>query len=190
VQPNLQIMVQPGVPLAVIAQLGSFARLVSADQVAIFALDETSTRRAAAEGWTSSEILGLFEKHASLGVPSTVARALSDWARTRARATLASGLIALIDLPFEEVSRVAGRVHVDKVADGVYRVASEAGDAFIQALRKAGVACRSFVPPEEAIDADQDEPTESVASSRSLKDFVEQGQVDLQQLLQHLPSDG
>jgi hypothetical protein len=145
IQPNLQIVAQPGVPLAVLCALGAFCRIVSADQVAVFAFDEPTARRAATEGWTASQILTLLEQHSSHGVPSTVARALTDWVKTRASAIVAVGAIVLVDLPLVEMKRIAGEdIEVNELKAGVFRVDAGDGPDLVNALRKAQVGCRLF----------------------------------------------
>lgn len=145
VQPNLQVVVSPGCPFAVIARLGRIARLINADQVAVFALDEAAVRRAAAEGSSGSDMLELLERSSSHGVPSTVARALSDWARARGHARIAVGTVLQTDLPIEEVRRLVGpRAVVKKLAEGWFQTDSVSAMTVMTSLRKAGVACQPF----------------------------------------------
>jgi hypothetical protein len=145
VQPNLQVVASPGCAFEVAARLGRIAKLVSADQVAVFALDEASIRRAAAEGASGSEMLEMLERSSSHGVPSTVARAISDWSRARGRARIAVGTVLHTDLPIEEVRRIVGpRAIVKKLADGWLQTDAVSAMTIMTALRKAGIACLPF----------------------------------------------
>jgi hypothetical protein len=145
VQPNLQIVVSPGTGFVVVAQLGRLARLVSADQVAVFTIDEALVRRSAAEGTTASDFLALLEKEASLGVPQTVARALADWARPRGTARVTSGIVVQTDVPPEEVRRILGsRFSVTRLSDGWLQVSGSTALPISLALRKAGIMVHGF----------------------------------------------
>jgi hypothetical protein len=166
VQPNLQIVASPGAPAELLARLGRVARLVSADQVAVFALDDATIHRAASEGMTAQEMLGLLEGSASQGVPSTVARALMDWARTAGRARVTTGAVLQTEVALDEVRRILGpRYPVVQLAPGWLKLEAAQYLAALPALRKAGIVCEPFEadrPVEDAGPREADDPDDDL----------------------------
>lgn len=161
VQPNLQIVAQLGTSAPVIAQLGRFAKLLNTGHAAVFALDESLVRRAAAEGAGGLEALTFLEKHSARGVPSNVARALTDWGRSRGAAKLVTGTVLLAPIEPAELDAIAPNTDARRLAPNVYLVPTEAARMLANALRKAGFAC------EESGDARSESWAEEPAPWRS-----------------------
>lgn len=142
VQPNLDVVAPLGTPVPVLVRLASFARVKAVDRVVLFAIDEATVRRAAAEGADAASLLSVLEENGRHGVASTVLRALTDWTRTRDRARVLVGTVVLTELPLEEVRRHAGAgTAVEQISPGVFLLPIEAATGVAAALRRAGAAC-------------------------------------------------
>lgn len=141
VQANLQIVAPLGTRLETLLFLGRIARLVSADRVAVFALEADAVRRAVQDGLPVTELLGTLERRASHGVPATVARALSDWGRTRGTVRVEVGTFLFSELSPPALQEAVGRERtVTAIAPGVYRISGDAQDGRLVAanLHRAG----------------------------------------------------
>lgn len=158
VQPNLQLVAQLGTDLATLARLGRLARLVSAGNAAVFALDEAAVRRTASEGFSGGEMLRFLEGQASHGVPATVARALADWARARGTARLLTGTVLVGDVPQDELERLAPGTRLRPLAPGVWLVPTDQARLLATALRKAGVCCEATDDADPEAWADEPDP--------------------------------
>ncbi len=155
VQPNLQLVVSPGTPFTTAARLGALAKLVSADQVAIFAVDEQTVRRSSIDGMPAADVLRLLEEDATHGVPSTVVRAINDWTRVKARAGVGFGALLLVDLPTEELRRILGaKIELLVVKEGIFFVPEGRLEEIVKVLRKAGVSCAPY--PEQSPSSEDD----------------------------------
>ncbi|MFM2153925.1 MAG: hypothetical protein RL199_2360 [Pseudomonadota bacterium] len=141
VQPNLELVAQPGLDPRALARLGRVDRLTSVGGAAVLKLEEEAVRRAAAEGFDGEDMRSFLAAHSPRALPPNVVRVLADWAAIRGRARIVSGTVIVTDAGELVVRRALHGIEWRALGIGLWVVPSRKADAAARALAAAGLRC-------------------------------------------------
>ncbi|HEX2210547.1 MAG TPA: helicase-associated domain-containing protein [Longimicrobium sp.] len=141
VQPDFEIVFLAPAPRAE-AELGRIAERTGSGVGALFRLTRASVLRAAEQGITSAQLLGMLEGVSRGGVPDNVARQVRDW--VKAVRTIRIAPAVLVDCPDAETAgrvRSIGGARVTAITPTLLRLSADAKTraALVKRLREKGI---------------------------------------------------
>ncbi|HEX6369187.1 MAG TPA: helicase-associated domain-containing protein [Longimicrobium sp.] len=141
VQPDFEVVFLAPAPRAE-AELGRIAERTGSGVGALFRLTRASVLRAAEQGVTAAQVLGILEGVSRGGVPENVARQVRDW--MKAVRTIRIAPAVLVDCPDAETAgRVTsiGGAHVTAITPTLLRLSADAKTraALVKRLREKGI---------------------------------------------------
>jgi hypothetical protein len=120
VQPNLELIVPPDVPLADAFRLACFAEVASLDRAAVLRLTPASLAQASQAGLSAEEIEARLSARAGAPVPELVARAIRDGARVRDGIWMHSGTVVVAPADARDALRAQLAALSAEIAPGVF----------------------------------------------------------------------
>ena len=124
------------------AELGRVAERTGAGVGALFRLTRASVLRAAEQGMSVDQVLGMLESLARSGVPANVARQVRDWMQSVRRVRIAPAV--LVECPDPETAarvRALGGASGKEVTPTLLRLTADAKTraALVKRLRDRGI---------------------------------------------------
>ncbi|MFM2152006.1 MAG: hypothetical protein RL199_441 [Pseudomonadota bacterium] len=148
VQPNLELVAEPGLDARALARLGRLARVTSVGGAAVFRLNEETVRRAAAEGFDGEAMRAFLAVHSPRPLPPNVVRTIADWAAVKGTTRVVTGTVLISDAGELALRRALKGIELRALGSGLWLVPSRKADAAARALAAAGLRC-------ERVDADE-----------------------------------
>lgn len=141
VQPDFEIVFLAPAPRAE-AELGRIATRTGSGVGALFRLTRASVLRAAEQGVTAAQVLGILEGVSRGGVPGNVARQVRDW--MKAVRTIRIAPAVLVDCADAETAgrvKSIGGAHVTAITPTLLRLSADAKTraALVKRLREKGI---------------------------------------------------
>jgi hypothetical protein len=167
VQPNLEILLPPGVDPLLAYDVARIAEVRRVEAVAQLALTARSVRQARDSDLSAEAILDILERVAPGAVPGNVRTTVADWATGPAPVRLIEGAMLFCPDPASAEAIRRGRIlpspRPTELAPGVWAVSPFQLEALQKALAKAKIPCRPQIEyldePLDEEEADRERPT-------------------------------
>ncbi len=146
VQPNLEVLVPPDVPLVDAFRLARVAEVVSVDRAGVLSLAPAALARAAERGLDAEAVLGILSARAAVPLADVVRRAAADGARSDGFSRLYDGYVVAV--PPEALARLRARPDYHRlvrseIAPGVLWLGEDLPAGARKAFAAAGAELRS-----------------------------------------------
>ncbi len=162
VQPNYEVVLPPGVPLAAAFVVACASELVHFEAVARLRISRESVLAARAVGLEGEQIVAALEQIAgSRGVPAGVRHAIEEWAASVGEARVRTAVLLEVRAApalLEKVEQRLSAIMLDRPAPQLFVLSRSPTPREAAALRSIGVVVRAVAAAGHPHHADADDP--------------------------------